>query len=236
MLPPALEVKNLTVRHDKRQVLRNITFSAERHELITLLGGDPVIRSALFHAITGMNTERDGSIRIHGMEAIHLSVEQIAHLGVGYKTAARASQFELSSEDNLLLPLPGLSASLGGGMSLAEIYDLLPELHDKKNLPVAQLSAGERKMLSIARILRTGANLLLLDELSAGLAPISEVSIKRTLLRLKQSGYTIVMSESDLHFAAHLSDRIYWLETDALSSPSHTLTSPSIDIGYQAVL
>lgn len=216
MLPPALEINNLHVQTNQRQVLHNIALTANKNEFITLLSPDAKDRSTLLEAIAGINTERQGSIRIHGTESSHLSTAQVAELGIAYKSKARTAALQLSCEDNLLLPLDDVPSSFGGGMSLAEIYELFPALHQKRSLPVAQLSAGEQQMLAIARILRTGANLLLLDDVSAGLAPISAASLARSLDGLKKLGYTIVMAEQNVHFAAHLSDRFYLLESGTI--------------------
>lgn len=221
MLPPALEITNLHVHTDQRQILHNIALTAKQNEFITLLGTSAHDRSSLLQAIAGIHTERRGSIRIHGTESSHLSTAQVAELGIAYKSSIRSAPLPLSCEDNLLLPLAEIPSSFGGGMSLAELYELFPDLSQKKSLAVAQLSAGEQQMLAIARILRTGATLLLLDDLSAGLAPVSATSLARSLDSLKKLGYTILMAEQNLHFAAHLSDSFYLLESGTIQGNNY---------------
>lgn len=216
MQGPALDIKNLDACYGQRRVLHSINLRVEKGQLITLLGQSGAGRSSLLRAIVGLKVQRQGSIKVHGVETAHLSAEGVAKLGIGFSPEERGILAELSCEENLLLP-PVLHTAPGGGMSLVEIYDMFPDLHDRKDLPGTQLSAGEQQMLAIARILRTGANLLLLDEVSGGVAPIVALALSRMMITLKERGYTIIIAEQELHFAAHLCDRFYRLEGGNLS-------------------
>jgi branched-chain amino acid transport system ATP-binding protein len=158
----------------------------------------------------GLTGRRTGSIKINGVEAIGLPTYKIAHLGVGYCPEERGIFSSLSTEENLLLP-PVL-AGVGKGMSLDEIYEMFPNLLERRHSQGTRLSGGEQQMLAVARILRTGARLLLLDEISEGLAPVIVQALARMILTLKAKGYTIVMVEQNFRFAAPLADRFYVVE------------------------
>jgi len=150
---------------------------------------------------------------VHGTEAIHLPTYKIAHLGIGYCPEERGIFSSLSTEENLLLP-PVLAASKGraAGMSLDEIYEMFPNLYERRHSQGTRLSGGEQQMLAVARILRTGARLLLLDEISEGLAPVIVQALARMITTLKSKGYTIVMVEQNFRFAAPLAERFYVME------------------------
>jgi branched-chain amino acid transport system ATP-binding protein len=161
-------------------------------------------------AIMGLVGKRQGSIRLHGKETIGLPTHKIAHHGVGYCPEERGIFASLSCEENLLLP-PVVSGR-GKPMSLDAIYAMFPNLKERQHSPGMSLSGGEQQMLAVARILRTGANLLLLDEISEGLAPVIVQALSRMIATLKAQGFTIVMVEQNFHFAAPLADRFYVIE------------------------
>ncbi len=207
----ALEISGLQAWYGESHILHGVDIKVGQGEVVTLLGRNGAGRTTTLRAILGLTGSRKGSVRIHGTEAIDLPTYKIAHLGVGYCPEERGIFASLSCEENLLLP-PPVGGALGGGMSLAEIYDMFPNLQERRNSPGTRLSGGEQQMLAVARILRTGANLLLLDEISEGLAPVIVQALARMITALKQRGYTIVMVEQNFHFAAPLSDRFYVME------------------------
>jgi branched-chain amino acid transport system ATP-binding protein len=158
----------------------------------------------------GLTGKRTGSIKINGVESIGLPTHKIAHLGVGYCPEERGIFSSLSAEENLMLP-PVL-ADASAAMSIAEIYEMFPNLQERRHSQGTRLSGGEQQMLAVARILRTGARLLLLDEISEGLAPVIVQGLARMITMLKAKGYTIVMVEQNFRFAAPLADRFYVVE------------------------
>jgi len=210
MSTPALEVRDLQAWYGESHVLHGINFSVNQGEVVTLLGRNGSGRTTTLRAILGLTGSRSGSVRIQGTEAINMPTHRIAHLGVGYCPEERGIFASLSCEENLLLPPP--VGNLGGGMSLTEIYEMFPNLHERRHSPGTRLSGGEQQMLAVARILRTGANLLLLDEISEGLAPVIVQALARMITMLKSKGYTIVMVEQNFRFAAPLADRFYVVE------------------------
>ncbi len=210
MSTPALEISGLQAWYGESHILHGVDMRVGQGEVVTLLGRNGAGRTTTLRAILGLTGSRKGSVRIHGTEAIDLPTYKIAHLGVGYCPEERGIFASLSCEENLLLP--PVVGSLGGGMSLAEIYDMFPNLQERRNSPGTRLSGGEQQMLAVARILRTGANLLLLDEISEGLAPVIVQALARMITTLKQRGYTIVMVEQNFRFAAPLADRFYVME------------------------
>jgi branched-chain amino acid transport system ATP-binding protein len=177
-------------------------------EVVTLLGRNGAGRTTTLRAIMGLTGRREGSIKINGQETIALPTHRIAHLGVGYCPEERAIFSSLSAEENLMLP-PTLKA---GGMSVDDIYQMFPNLAERRHSQGTRLSGGEQQMLAVARILRTGAKLLLLDEISEGLAPVIVQALAKMILMLKKQGYTIVMVEQNFRFAAPLADRFFVME------------------------
>ncbi|MFW7344071.1 ABC transporter ATP-binding protein [Pollutimonas sp. H1-120] len=211
MSATALELSNVHAWYGESHVLHGVNLNVAKGEVVTLLGRNGSGRTTTLRAILGLTGTRKGSIRIQGTESIGLPTYRIAHLGIGYCPEERGIFAGLSCEENLLLP-PVVGETLGGGMSLAEIYDMFPNLHERRQSPGTRLSGGEQQMLAVARILRTGANLLLLDEISEGLAPVIVQALGRMITALKAKGYTIVMVEQNFHFAAPLADRFYVME------------------------
>jgi branched-chain amino acid transport system ATP-binding protein len=211
MTAPALEISDLHAWYGESHILHGVNMQVGQGEVVTLLGRNGAGRTTTLRAVLGLTGSRRGSVRINGTESIGLPTFRIAHLGVGYCPEERGIFASLSCEENLLLP-PAIGGALGGGMSLAEIYDMFPNLQERRHSPGTRLSGGEQQMLAVARILRTGASLLLLDEISEGLAPVIVQALGRMITALKQRGYTIVMVEQNFHFAAPLADRFYVME------------------------
>ncbi|WP_028203292.1 ABC transporter ATP-binding protein [Paraburkholderia nodosa] len=210
----ALEIAGLQAWYGESHILHGVDLSVGRGEVVTLLGRNGAGRTTTLRAIMGLTGRRTGSIRIGGRETIQMPTYRIAHCGVGYCPEERGIFASLSCEENLLLP-PHIGAKggkLAEGMSLDEIYAMFPNLAERRNSQGTRLSGGEQQMLAVARILRTGANLLLLDEISEGLAPVIVQTLARMILTLKSRGYTIVMVEQNFRFAAPLADRFYVME------------------------
>jgi len=208
---PALEINALNAWYGATHILRDVSFNVPTGSVVTLLGRNGAGRSTTLRAILGMTSRRSGSVRIHGREIIQLPTYKIAHMGVGYCPEERGIFGSLTCEENLLLP-PAVDQVAGGSMSLAEIYSLFPNLAARRDTPGNRLSGGEQQMLAIARILRTGAHLLLLDEISEGLAPVIVETLGRMLHELKARGYTILLAEQNFDFVEPVSDFFYLME------------------------
>lgn len=206
----ALQISNLQTWYGESHILHDVNLTVQPGEVVTLLGRNGAGRTTTLRAIMGLTGARKGSIKINGVEAIGLPTHKIAHLGVGYCPEERGIFASLSTEENLLLP-PQLSTG-EKGMSIKEIYTMFPNLEERKHSQGTRLSGGEQQMLAVARILRTGARLLLLDEISEGLAPVIVQGLARMITTLKSKGYTIVMVEQNFRFAAPLADRFYVME------------------------
>jgi branched-chain amino acid transport system ATP-binding protein len=175
---------------------------------VTLLGRTGAGRTSTMRSVMGLIGARKGSIKVHGVETIAMATHRIARLGLGYCPEERGIFSSLSAEENLLLP-PTLAA---GGMSVEQIYKMFPNLRERAGSQGTRLSGGEQQMLAVARILRTGAKLLLLDEISEGLAPVIVQALATMIRTLRASGYTIVMVEQNFRFAAPLADRFFVME------------------------
>ncbi|HEU4374498.1 MAG TPA: ABC transporter ATP-binding protein [Telluria sp.] len=206
----ALEISNLQAWYGESHILHNVSLTVNQGEVVTLLGRNGAGRTTTLRAIMGLTGRRTGSIKVNGVESIDLPTHRIAHLGIGYCPEERGIFSSLSTEENLMLP-PEL-AGAEKGMSVQEIYQMFPNLYERRNSQGTRLSGGEQQMLAVARILRTGARLLLLDEISEGLAPVIVQGLARMITALKGKGYTIVMVEQNFRFAAPLADRFYVVE------------------------
>ncbi|NMG31373.1 ABC transporter ATP-binding protein [Aromatoleum evansii] len=203
-----LRVNDLHAFYGESHILHGIDFQVNRGELVTLLGRNGAGRTTTLKAILGLVGRRSGSIMINGRQVIDLPTHRIAHLGIGYCPEERGIYASLSTEENLLLP-PAVNST---GMSLDEIYEMFPNLKERRNSPGSRLSGGEQQMLAMARILRTGARLLLLDEITEGLAPVIVQALGRVIAQLKEKGLTIILVEQNFRFAAPLADRHYVIE------------------------
>jgi len=210
MATPALEIRNLKAWYGESHILHDVNLEVKPGEVVTLLGRNGAGRTTTLRAIMGLTGTRSGSIKVNGVESIGLSTHKVAHLGIGYCPEERGIFSSLSAEENLMLP-PMVSKN-NKGMSVEEIYDMFPNLAERKSSQGTRLSGGEQQMLAVARILRTGAKLLLLDEISEGLAPVIVQALARMIKMLKAKGYTIVMVEQNFRFAAPLADRFYVME------------------------
>ena len=207
---PALEIKGLEAWYGESHVLHGVDMVVQPGEVVTLLGRNGAGRTSTLRAIMGLTGARKGSIKVYGTETIDMATHRIAHLGLGYCPEERGIFSSLSCEENLLLP-PALKTGQAG-MSVDEIYAMFPNLAERKNSQGTRLSGGEQQMLAVARILRTGAKLLLLDEISEGLAPVIVQALGRAIRTLRAKGLTIVMVEQNFRFAAPLADRFYVVE------------------------
>lgn len=213
-MTPALEIKNLHAWYGESHVLHGVDMVVQPGEVVTLLGRNGAGRTSTLRAVMGLTGARKGSIRVNGHETIGLPTHRIAHFGIGYCPEERGIFASLSAEENLMLP-PALKGS-DGGMSVDEIYAMFPNLAERRHSQGTRLSGGEQQMLAVARILRTGARLLLLDEISEGLAPVIVQALARMITMLRSKGYTVVMVEQNFRFAAPLADRFYVMEHGAI--------------------
>jgi branched-chain amino acid transport system ATP-binding protein len=203
-----LEVTNLHAYYGESHVLHGVNMLVHEGEVVTLLGRNGSGRSTTLKSIMGLVDRRTGSVGVKGQECIHLSPHLIAQLGLGFCPEERGIFSSLSCEENLLLP-PILKE---GGLSLEDIYSMFPNLWERRSSPGTRLSGGEQQMLAVARIVRTGAKLLLLDEISEGLAPVIVQALSQMITALRKKGFTIVMVEQNFRFAAPLADRFYVME------------------------
>jgi branched-chain amino acid transport system ATP-binding protein len=203
-----LEVRDLCAWYGDSQCLHGTSFVVRRGEVVTLLGRNGAGKTTTLRAIMGIVDRRSGSIRYEGRECIALPSDRIARAGIAYCPEERGIYASLNVEENLLLP-PVIAP---GGMTIAEIYELFPNLWERRRSQGSKLSGGEQQMLAIGRILGTGAKLLLLDEPTEGLAPIIVELIGRVIQTLKARGFTILLVEQNSRFAATVADRHYIVE------------------------
>jgi branched-chain amino acid transport system ATP-binding protein len=209
MAEEVLSISGLNAWYGESHVLHGMDLHVHKGEVVTLLGRNGAGRTSTLKSVLGLVGRRTGSIKVGGVETIDWPTYRIARLGLGYTPEERGIFSSLSVEENLLLP-PVIGA---GGMSVDEIYEMFPNLKERRTTAQGtKLSGGEQQMLAMARILRTGANLLLLDEITEGLAPVIVQALGRVIIKLKERGFTIVLVEQNFRFAAPLADRHYVVE------------------------
>lgn len=212
-----LRIADLHAWYGESHILHGVDLEVREGELVTLLGRNGAGRTTILKSIIGLVGRRSGSIRINGIETIRMPTHRIAHLGIGYCPEERGIFSSLTVEENLLLP-PVVTQ---GGMSMDEIYEMFPNLYERKGSMGTRLSGGEQQMLAMARILRTGAKLLLLDEITEGLAPVIVQALGRLIAQLKEKGFTIILVEQNFHFAADLADRHYVIDHGSIAEMIH---------------
>ena len=205
---PLLSVADLHAFYGESHVLHGMDFAVHAGEVVTLLGRNGAGKSTTLRAIIGILGQRRGSIRFDGHETIALASNRIARLGIAYCPEERGIFASLSVFENLMLP----PVIRDGGLSVQEIYNLFPNLYERRASQGTKLSGGGRQMLAIGRIPRTGARLLLLDEPTEGLAPVIVQDIGAVIRKLKAMGFTILLVEQNFHFAATVADRHYVVE------------------------
>ncbi len=203
-----LRIDDLHAFYGESHILHGIDMTVMQGELVTLLGRNGAGRSTTLRAIMNMVGRRTGSININGNETINMPAHKIAHLGLGYCPEERGIFSSLNVEENLLLP-PSVRSD---GMSVDELYEMFPNLYERRYSQGTRLSGGEQQMLALARILRSGANILLLDEITEGLAPVIVQKLGEVLVKLKERGLTILLVEQNFRFAAPIADRHYVME------------------------
>ncbi|NRP14790.1 MULTISPECIES: ABC transporter ATP-binding protein [unclassified Marinobacterium] len=203
-----IRISNLHAYYGESHILHGIDLHVMEGELVTLLGRNGSGRSTTLKAIMNLVGKRSGQIVINGNETINMASHRVAHLGLGYCPEERGIFASLNVEENLMLP-PNVRS---GGMSVDEIFEMFPNLYERRMSQGTRLSGGEQQMLALARILRTGANILLLDEITEGLAPVINDKLADVLVQLKERGLTILLVEQNFRFAAPIADRHYVME------------------------
>lgn len=228
MSEPLLRVQDLAAWYGETQSLQRIDLEVHTGEVVCLLGRNGAGKTTTLRAIMGLLSRCRGQVTIDGRSALGMAPEMVARLGVAYCPEERGIFASLSVEENLLLP-PVLAP---GGLSLEEIFELFPNLKARRASGGSKLSGGEQQMLAIARILRTGAKLLLLDEPTEGLAPVIVQAIGRTITQLQARGFTILMVEQNFRFASRLADRFYVIDEGGVveSGDRHTLENDTARI------
>jgi branched-chain amino acid transport system ATP-binding protein len=209
MAREVLRIADLQAWYGESHILHGVELSVHEGEVVTLLGRNGAGRTTTLRSIMGLVGARTGSVQINGVEALRLAPHRIARMGVGYCPEERGVFSSLSAEENLRLP-PKLNGAQS--MPLEEIYGIFPQLRERAASSGTRLSGGEQQMLAVARILRTGARLLLLDEISEGLAPVIVQKLGEVIRTLKATGFTVVLVEQNFRFAAPLADRFYVME------------------------
>ena len=205
---PLLALRGLQAWYGESHVLHGVDLAVAKGEVVTLLGRNGAGKTTTIKAIMGLVAARRGSIRHDGVELIAASPERVARRGIGYCPEERGIFASLDVEENLLLP-PVVKP---GGLSLSDVYDLFPSLAARRHSQGTRLSGGEQQMLALGRLLRTGADLLLLDEPTEGLAPVIVQQIGGIIRQLKERGFTLVVVAQDFHFAMGVADRHFVME------------------------
>lgn len=221
-VPPLLEVRDLKAWYGESHILHGVNFDVPRGQVVSLIGRNGAGKTTIMRSIMGLVRKRTGSLRIDGTETIGLKPRQIARLGVGYVPEERGIFSGLSVRENLMLP-PVIRQPL---MSIDEILELFPNLQKRMNAPGTKLSGGEQQMLAIARVLRTGVPLLLLDEPTEGLAPVIINQIEADIAKLRQRGFTIVLIEQNVRFAWSVTDHFHVVEQGRVVDSLHTKDEP----------
>jgi branched-chain amino acid transport system ATP-binding protein len=203
-----LRISQLHAYYGESHILHGVDLTVNHGEVVTLLGRNGAGRTTTVKSILGLVGRRTGSVMIDKQETIDWPTHEIAKLGLGYCPEERGIFSALTCEENLMLP-PVIAP---GGMTVDEIYEMFPNLYERRSSPGTRLSGGEQQMLAVGRILRTGAKCLLLDEISEGLAPVIVQALAKMITALKAKGFTIIMVEQNFRFAAPLADRFYVME------------------------
>jgi len=203
-----LRISQLHAYYGESHILHGVDLTVNHGEVVTLLGRNGAGRTTTVKSILGLVGRRTGSVIIDNHETVNWPTHEIAKLGLGYCPEERGIFSALTCEENLMLP-PLIAP---GGMTVDEIYEMFPNLYERRSSPGTRLSGGEQQMLAVGRILRTGAKCLLLDEISEGLAPVIVQALSKMITALKAKGFTIIMVEQNFRFAAPLADRFYVME------------------------
>ena len=211
MSETVLSLKNVNGWYGESHVLHGVDLDVSRGEVVSLIGRNGAGRTTILRAIMGLLERREGRIELKGRDVSSAAPHRLARAGLGYCPEERGIFSTLTCEENLLLP-PVTRAGSGMIVPLSEIYEMFPNLAARARSPGTRLSGGEQQMLAIARILRTGADIMLLDEISEGLAPVIVQTLARVIRELKSRGFTIVMVEQNFRFAAPLADRFFIIE------------------------
>ncbi|MGX9855185.1 ABC transporter ATP-binding protein [Limimaricola variabilis] len=213
MTEPILQIENLHGWYDESHVLYGVTLEARRGETVALIGRNGAGKTSTLRAAMNLLGRREGSIRVNGRETIGMPRHKVAYTGLGYVPEERGIFASLSVQENLML-LPSIGEN---GMSVARIYEIFPNLRERRRAAAGTLSGGEQQMLAMARVLRTGPQLLLLDEPTEGLAPVIVKAIGSLLAQLKADGMTMLLVEQNFHFARRLADRFYLIENGRIT-------------------
>jgi branched-chain amino acid transport system ATP-binding protein len=203
-----LRISQLHAYYGESHILHGVDLTVNHGEVVTLLGRNGAGRTTTVKSILGLVGRRTGSVIIDNQETVNWPTHEIAKLGLGYCPEERGIFSALTCEENLMLP-PVIAP---GGMTVDEIYEMFPNLYERRSSPGTRLSGGEQQMLAVGRILRTGTKCLLLDEISEGLAPVIVQALSKMITALKAKGFTIIMVEQNFRFAAPLADRFYVME------------------------